>query len=529
MTQQPNIIHFFTDQLRYDAIGAHGNTEVKTPHIDSLVNNGVTFSNAFSPSPVCIAARCSMIFGQYPSNTECYENTVMPTDNRRTFMKSLAENGYHTHGVGKCHFTPDPDAMRGFNGRDTQEELRLSPDKDDYLTFLHRNGYQYICDPHGVRGDMYYIPQVSQLPADYHPTQWVGDRSIDFITKEGEKSDPWYLFTSFVHPHPPFAPPNPWHKLYQSSMLNLPNIPAQTEDLLTYVNKAQNRYKYRDQGTDYHLFRLIKAYYYACVSFIDYQVGRIIDTLQKTKQMDNTVIIFTSDHGEYLGDYRCFGKRGMHDPAAKIPLIISNPTYFPKSKVCETPASLVDIAPTLLDISGSTIKTHRLDGTSLRSILDNNVDDRYVFSQHSYQYEVNLLKRKELPQRSNKREIFEWMTSMVVNKRWKYFYCTPDDREFLFDKKIDTRESQNKAGLRFTDTLVKEFRNKLFKFLQDNGDEDAIEDGEWRRFTKKVIPSNLAEGLLIQDHPWAQTHIEGYSDNDINMRIYDTGVGEEMK
>ena len=106
MSKKPNILHIFTDQQRFDTIGLL-NPVIKTPNLDRLCENGVVFTNSYSPSPVCISARCSMIFGQYPMNTGCYENTIMPTDDRQPFMDALTDTGYRTHGIGKCHFTPD--------------------------------------------------------------------------------------------------------------------------------------------------------------------------------------------------------------------------------------------------------------------------------------------------------------------------------------------------------------------------------------------------------------------------------------
>ena len=133
-------------------------------------------------------------------------------------------------------------------------------------------GYSWVLEPHGMRGEMYYIPQISCLPQEHHPSQWVGDRSIDFIRENSDSERPWYLFSGFIHPHPPLAPPNPWQKLYRAPLMPLPNVPADWESLLTHINRRQNRFKYRDQGIDRNLVRSMKAHYYACVSFIDFQV-----------------------------------------------------------------------------------------------------------------------------------------------------------------------------------------------------------------------------------------------------------------
>ncbi len=143
---------------------------------------------------------------------------------------------------------------------------------------------------------MYYIPQVSSLRPRMHPTQWVGDQSAAFIEQQKDSHQPWMLFSSYIHPHPPFAPPWPWHKLYRSFNMPPPHVPEEWASLQTYVNRRQNRYKYRDQGIDNHLVRNLKAHYYACISFIDYQIGRLLDALDATEERENTLILFTSDH-----------------------------------------------------------------------------------------------------------------------------------------------------------------------------------------------------------------------------------------
>ncbi|MGI6102615.1 MAG: sulfatase-like hydrolase/transferase [Bacillota bacterium] len=174
MRHRPNILHFFVDQQRFDTIGALGNPIIKTPNLDRLCETGVAFTNAFSPSPVCVAARCSMIYGQYPMNTSCYSNAPEQESNKETFMAALTDVGYRTHGIGKCHFTPDPYALRGFQSREVQEEMGArSLENEPYLKELHDRGYKHILEPFGMRGEMYYIPQPSQLPADVHPSQWV--------------------------------------------------------------------------------------------------------------------------------------------------------------------------------------------------------------------------------------------------------------------------------------------------------------------------------------------------------------------
>ncbi|MFC1454090.1 sulfatase, partial [Verrucomicrobiota bacterium] len=310
--QKPNILVLFTDMQRADTIHALGNHVIRTPHLDRLVREGTAFTNCFSPSPVCVSARCCMHYGMYPQRTGLFSNGRMMDDNGSSYPAVLGQNGYRTHAIGKCHFTPDTRALRGFQSRQTQEEGTSDPEKDDYIAWLRDNGYDYY-EPHGARGEMYYIPQVSTLPVEAHPSQWIGNEADRFIRESSAQARPWCLFASFIHPHPPFAPPKPWHKLYRAPAMPLPLAVEHAPDLYTWINRFQNRYKYRDRGLDLNLLRVIKAYYYATISFVDNQLGRILDALERTGQLDDTLIVFTSDHGEHLGDLGCFGKRSMHD------------------------------------------------------------------------------------------------------------------------------------------------------------------------------------------------------------------------
>jgi arylsulfatase A-like enzyme len=489
--KRPNILLLFTDQQRADTIRALGNPVIRTPNLDRICADGTAFTSAYSPSPVCVPARCSLHYGQYPAHTGCYENGFpMPTD-RQSFMDALTGAGYRTHGIGKCHFTPDRDALRGFQTRERQEEMLPSPDSDDYLKFLFDEGFGHICDPNGVRGEMYYVPQPAQMPARLHPTQWVGDCATAFIEEQGISGQPWMLFSSFIHPHPPFAPPAPWHKLYRAPAMPLPFVPQDAESLQTYINRHQNRYKYRDQGIDQNLLRCMKAHYYACISFIDYQVGRLLAALEATRQLDNTLILFTSDHGELLGDYNCFGKRSMHDACARVPLLARLPGRFPAGQVCRQPANLVDIMPTILSAAGTDCRTHPLDGEDLTEIAAGTCRRDYVYSQFA----------------KGGNAIYT-----IVNERWKYAYSAPDDEEFLFDRVRDPRESRNHAGVAGYAAAQQEMREALIAFLRAAGESDALDGDAWKAYPRKELPRNPDAGLLVQDHPWANTEIPGYTD-----------------
>ncbi len=498
MSTRPNILLLMTDQQRADTIGALGNPVIRTPNLDRLVREGTAFTSAYTPSAECVPARSCLTFGQYPGKNHCYGNGYpMPWDDKEGFVGALARAGYHTHGIGKCHFTPANRAneLNGFVARETQEEIVAGPEADDYLRFLQSHGGAHITDPHGVRGEMYYVPQPAQMPAALHPTQWVGDRSAEFVRHRPGTGQPWFLFSSFIHPHPPFAPPAPWHKLYRDIDMPFPHTPADCERLQVFVNQQQNRYKRRDRGIDLPLMRVMKAYYYACISFVDFQVGRILAALEETGQLENTLIAFCTDHGELLGDYRCFGKRSFHDAASRIPLILRGSGFAPGGR-CDTPASLLDLPATFLKVAGAQFQTHQPDGVDLAGLVANPPEDRLVFSQLNRAGDGLY---------------------MAVNRRWKYVYSAPDQRELLFDRVQDPGETHDLAGALWqpewpSSRAQVEMRCALIAWLREQGEEAALDGDKWRTYPKREMPENPDAGLLFQDHPWANQSIPGYEE-----------------
>lgn len=474
MSKRPNILLLFTDQQRYDTIGALGNPLLKTPVLDRLVERGVCFTNAYTPSPVCVPARYAMLTGQSPHKTGCVNNQSMPSG-YTSLMEVLASCGYETLGIGKMHFTfDDPREMWGFQRRAFSEEVSGAPG-DDFIASLKEAGYQHVHDPHGVRSEMYYIPQPSQLPAKLHNTTWVVDQSIKFL-EERDRNRPFFLMTSFIKPHPPFEVPTPWNKLYRTHQMPLPKRPEGYEHLLTYHNHFQNRYKYRDQATDANLLRIMRAYYYACISFVDYNIGRLLDYLSETGELENTLIIFTSDHGELLGDYNSFGKRCFLDSAARIPLIVCGPGVEPGLN--STPISLLDVMPTCLEAAGVRW-TNDLPG---RSLLGMPEEDRTVYGQFS----------------EGREGLY-----MIVNRRWKYIYSAPDNKELLFDRKNDPEETRNRAYNPLYREAAERMRSQLISYFQKEGYTKPLSGNSWREYPPLSIPEDPDALLLMQDPEWS--------------------------
>jgi arylsulfatase A-like enzyme len=424
--------------------------------------------------------------------TGCFENNYDMPDDRPSVADALSAEGYRTHAIGKRHFTPDTQALRGFQTLEKQEEIVDDLTQDDYLQYLEANGCGYAIEPHGARGEAYYVPQLSTLPPKHHPTQWVGDRTIQWLEAEGQGDQPFFLFSSFIHPHPPFSPPTPWHKLYRGPDMPLPKMADDNESLYLYTNRIQNRYKGRDAGRDLRLHQLIKAYYWASISFIDCQVGRIFQTLEKTGQLDNTLIIFAADHGEFLGDYNCFGKRSFLDSAARVPMICRLPGPFEAGSVCDTPVSLVDIMPTALAAVGSCAE--HSDGEDMAKIASGASSRDTVFG-HYQGAHAGIY--------------------MAVSKDWKYIWSAADNKELLFDRVKDPNETRNRAYNVACGAAVRTMR----KLLQEHictmpGHENVVDENGWIVKEPITLPDDPDAGLIVQDPPCFHNRlfIPGYSD-----------------
>ena len=472
MAKQPNIILLMTDQQRFDTIGALGNPIIQTPGLDRIVREGTSFTSAYCPSPVCVASRCSFLLGQWPHQTGCANNSPMPQD-RVSVMELLNEAGYQTHGIGKMHFSPQSRKMWGFETRDYSEE---GPGPDDFTDFLHENGYDHVVAPHGERSEYYYIPQPSQLPARLHHTQWVGDKTLQFLSQR-DTSRPFLCWSSFIKPHPPFESPVPWNRLYRTVEMPLPFLPPDYEHLHTYWNRHQNRYKYRDQGRDMNLLRTMRAAYYAAISFIDYQVGRILDYLESEDELDNTLILYTSDHGELLGDYDCYGKRAFLDAAARIPLLVRYPERFEANAQCDTPTSLVDVLPTCLGAAELSSQTDR-SGTDLADIATGNTQRDAIVGQLG-QEGTGMY--------------------MLLTSEYKYIYSAADRKEWLFRRPTSRLDERSLAGNPAYGATLNAYRKRLIEWFRTDGYELPIDDNKWRDFPAPIEPENPDAGQLFQD------------------------------
>ncbi|MBI3971995.1 MAG: sulfatase-like hydrolase/transferase [Chloroflexi bacterium] len=506
----PNILFLFTDQQRWDTIAAGGNPVIRTPVLDELCARGVRFDRAYTPSPVCVPARCSAMTGRLPHCTGCFENGSPMPDPAEvpTMMHVLRDAGYQTHATGKMHFVP---AGRDY-GFESMELSDRAAGENTYHAFVRRRGYEAVFNPGGMTGDMYYIPQVSPVPQDVHHTAWTAERSIEFLRRR-DRSRPFFLWTSFIKPHPPFTPPYPWHTLYRSTDVPLPKRPPQYQALQTWLMRHQNRYKWRESGPDDNLLRTMKAYYYAEISFVDHHVGRILEALRESGELENTLIVYSSDHGELMGDYHSFGKRTFLDSAARVPMLAVWPGRLPENEVCRAPVSLIDVMPTFLEAAGIDVTPFQLDGQSLRAVYEQRTADRVVLGQ-----------------------ILEAANAayMATDGRWKYFYSAPDEREYLFDLEADPDETEDVATITVhgpgivgrrevspaaaaRDAERTAARDRLRGVLVERFRRDGylapLAGGDWRRYGRGADPANADDDRFGHGPAWGDPYVRipGYA------------------
>ena len=362
---RPNILWYCTDQQRFDTIGAHGNPYVRTPTIDGLVAEGVSFTHAYCQSPICTPSRASFLTGLYPSRLHNTRNgnESFPT-NHPVITKLVAESGYECGLVGKLHLQ--------------SAGQRTEPRIDDgyrYWKFSHaprddwEEGHDYAEWVRGQGEDLDSLrARPERVPSELHQTTWASERAIDFIEQQG--SDPWLLSVNVYDPHPPFVPPKSYADLFDPS--KMPGPYYRPSDLAQQQKLRSVDFQGEVKSPDEHEAQLKQALYYAMIAQVDDQLARILETLERVGQRENTVIVFISDHGEALGDHGLFEKGcRFYEGLVRVPLILSWPGRFKAGLRCDDLVELLDLTSTVVELAGLA-QPDSMQGKSLLPILKGN-------------------------------------------------------------------------------------------------------------------------------------------------------------
>ena len=372
----PNILWICTDQQRFDTLGCTGNRFVQTPNIDALAAQSAHFTHCFVQSPICQPSRGSFLTGRYPCTNRLRQNGQSLPDNEKIVPKLLKDADYYCGLSGKLHLAPaDPAVNDTIEKRidDGYDEFNWAGDPHDnwglhgsYTKFLHERGAKFETTP---RQDCPFVS--SGMPLELHETTWCAEAAIEFMTRREPTGKPWLFSVNMFAPHHPFDPPAELLDRYLRMIDDIP-LPDNLNDDLANKSYFQAfdaegaygqsmEYK-RDLKARDH--RMIRAAYWAMCDLVDISVGRMLRALADTGQSDNTIVIFTSDHGEMLGDHGIYLKGPyFYDPAVRVPFMIRLPGVISPVKT-DALLEMVDLSPTLLEACGLP-KNPAMQGISL--------------------------------------------------------------------------------------------------------------------------------------------------------------------
>ncbi|MFW6146475.1 MAG: sulfatase [Planctomycetota bacterium] len=424
--KRPNILLLYTDQQRWDALASAGNPHIHTPNLDRLASEGVLFENAFCNCPVCMPSRQSMLSGQYPLSLGCCCNGIEMRPDVPTLATVLKPYGYHTANIGKLHFLNhsncdhrEPHPSYGFDTMIVSDEPGCYDDA--YIAWVTEHdpdavdacrvssppacvGARIDKQPRGTQN-----PYVFEGPEHLTHSAFVADQTIDFLRARREEM--FFAIAGFYAPHAPLNPPQRFVDLYDPASLPSPAM-----------NEGQNHLGLSDEQ-----WRVIKAYYYALVSHVDDQVGRILAALDDLGLSDNTIVVFTSDHGEHLGDHGRVqkGPPGL-DSCAHVPLLMRYPGRIDPGRRADKLIEAVDLAPTLVDWCGVQ-PPPSFQGRSFRPLL----------AGRPYEARTSVF--------IEYRDPFESSWKTVRTRDFKY--CRSNKKEeLLFNLAADPNELTNVAG-----------------------------------------------------------------------------------
>lgn len=359
MNARPNILVVLVDQMRYHAMEPAGNSQIHTPNLNRLSREGIQFTNAVSNIPVCTPARACLLTGLYPlSHSVLTNNSLLPHDipSMGTLLK---KQGYDTAYIGKWHLAGE--AFIGATESNCKQNGYIPPGP-------YRHGFDFWavhhCS-HNYWNATYYRDTPEPIQIEGWETDGQTDIAIDFLRQKVHRKSPFAMVVSWGTPHTPFIAPEEYKTLYSSEKLTFrPNVPV-TQEVVDNVE-----YHLEKEISPEKLLREHTLNYYAAISNIDYNLGRLLDEIKRLEIEKNTIVVFTSDHGEMLGSHGQWSKLQPWDESVCIPMLIRYPEAIKSGQNITTPFSLTDVLPTVLGLAG--IKNvAKFEGTDFSPLLRN--------------------------------------------------------------------------------------------------------------------------------------------------------------
>jgi len=488
---KPNILFLFSDQHKASVVGYEHHPDVRTPNLDRLAREGTRFSRAYCQDAVCVPSRCSMLTGLYPRTLGCLANgdrsSVM--EQVVSLQSALQANGYHTAAFGKRHTFLGCDA--GWS-----EVAGHLPDEseENYLTWIEAKGLGEVfardwgaewghAPPGSIREGQPrpcapLSAQVSELPPDATMEAFTAQHTIEYIKRRAADGQPFFCWANFIRPHQPYTPPKKYMERFDTSKWGQgANVndgiakPASFDEPADRLPPALRTQRESVDGTwclkrcheDEQLFRHGLACYYACVEEVDTLIGDILDALEQAGLAENTIVIYASDHGEFVGAHgmmeKCAWGHNVYEDSLRVPWVVRWPGHIRANAVCDGLAELVDLYPTLLDVCGAKRpeSAYALAGQSLVPVLCDGAPLNRPFTVSE-----------------------NWSQATVITPRWKYGkWLDPapiprDYRSFgdqLFDLQNDPNEINNCMHLPEAKNARAELDNALQSWLRATPDD----------------------------------------------------------
>lgn len=453
MDKKPNILMILTDQQRYDCIGHSHDYPVKTPNIDKLADEGVWFSNAFTPIPVCCPARQSMFAGRraetfgtlWNFNNGLKTGSLNPKD--YNWIRDLKDNGYNTGHVGKWsispEYTPKDFGFQEFISEKEYEVLRV----EKYPEVKYQNGF---------------FGEEDAIPILDSRTHFIANKSTEMLEGFRRKDEPWLLCVDFPEPHLPCRPASIFSDMYKPEAIKPWRNFNETFKNKPYIQKQQ-LYSWGIESYNWEDWAPIVSRYYSMVSQVDDAIGILLSRLYKMGLSENTVVIYSADHGDMCGGHKMMDKHYvLYDDIVKVPLVIKWPNKIKAGMDCSKfVCHSLDIPPTILELAGLPLKDF-FQGKSLVPLL---------------QGEEPLDWRKEVVSTYNGQQFGLYTQRMIRNTDWKYIWNTTDMDE-LYNLKEDPEELINVIYETDNKNIIEDLRKKLYKELIKDED-DLVLNNEW--------------------------------------------------
>ncbi|MFT7032959.1 MAG: arylsulfatase [Cyclobacteriaceae bacterium] len=481
-SKRTNILLIFPDQLRADFIGAKGGNWVYTPNIDRLAKEGALFSRAYTSTPTCLPARAALLTGKTPWNHGLLTYAPIATKYDNEMPQILKSAGYATFATGKLHYKP-------IGG----PRLKVKSSELDNRKFMHGFDEIKLCEGWGHPQNAYNIwfkekaPELNidgtglgptdhrsgtyPYPEELHPTAWTAKQAINFLN-EYESTDPFFIKVAFHRPHPPFDPPKRWLEFYKNKDIPKAVVGEWSQDKFGDKNDIPSMDKpmtnpignFGDQ-----VVRDSREGYLAAISFLDEQIGLIISTLEERGELENTLILLSSDHGDMMGDHHLWRKSYPYEGSAGVPMIIRWPESLNiqanRGQVINELVELRDVLPTFLDIAKLPVPD-AIDGMSMLDLIRGKKDNwrKVLDLEHGMCYWTEN----------------GW--TGLTDSKYKYIYYNYTAEEQLFDLDNDPWEKNNLAETPEFKDILQVWRKKMIDHLAVRGEPWVVNGdlGTWQ-------------------------------------------------